>query len=132
MTAQELSAKTKQELKGTEGTRPGRWYVPDIDIYETADALWLWADMPGVDEKSIEIGLNEGVLSLEGSVAVAEYEGLRPAYTEYNVGNFSRRLSVSDAIDAENITARVKDGVLELKLPKSERLKARKIPVQAG
>lgn len=132
MTAQEISAKSKQEVQGAEGTRPGRWYVPDIDICETAEALWLWADMPGVDEKSVEVNVSDGVLSIEGRLAVGEYEGLQPAYTEYNVGNFARRLSVSDSLDVEGITARMKDGVLELKLPKAERVKARKIQIQAS
>jgi HSP20 family molecular chaperone IbpA len=128
----ELSAKEKQEVKGAEGTRPGRWFVPDIDVCETPDSLWLWADMPGVDESSVEVNLREGVLSIEGRVSLKEYDGLRPAYTEYNVGNFSRRMSVSDHIDAERIAARMSNGVLELQLPKSERVKPRRIPVTAG
>jgi HSP20 family protein len=132
MTPQEISAKAKQEVKGAEGTRPGRWYQPDIDICETSDALWLWADMPGVDESSIDVTLNEGVLSIEGRVSLGEYDGLQPTYTEYNVGNFSRRLSVSDHFDVERISARMKEGVLEVQLPKAERVKARKIQVQTA
>ena len=56
--------KRKQELAGQEQTRPGHTYVPDVDICETADSLWLWADMPGVDENSVEVNLAEGVLSI--------------------------------------------------------------------
>ncbi len=122
----------KQEVKGTEGTRPGVWYEPRIDICETPDAIWLWADMPGVDEKSVEIRLDEGILSIEGHVSLEDYEGLEPSHIEYNVGNFSRRLRVSERLDHDRISARMKDGVLEVTLPKAERAKARRIPVQTN
>ena len=71
-----------------EQTRPGRTYLPNVEIRETEDALWLWADMPGVDQSSIDIHLENGVLSIEGQVETDEYADLTPAYTEYNVGNF--------------------------------------------
>jgi HSP20 family protein len=132
MTPQEPSVRTKQELTGGERTRPGRVYVPDIDICETKDSLWLWADMPGVDEQSVEVKLADGVLSIEGQVSLQDYANLTPVYTEYNVGNFLRRLTLSDDVDAERIKARIANGVLELELPKAERLKPRRIAVSAG
>ena len=132
MTPQELSVRTKQELKGEEHTRAGRAYVPDVDICETANSLWLWADMPGVDEESIQINLADGVLSIEGRVSIKEYENLSPVYTEYNIGNYARRFSLSNDIDAERIKARMTNGVLELELPKAERAKPRRIPISAN
>ncbi len=132
MTPQELSVRTKQELKGEERTRPGRTYVPDVDICETADSLWLWADMPGVEEDSIQINLADGVLSIEGHVAVKEYENLSPVYAEYNVGNYARRFTVSSSIDPDRIKARMTNGVLELELPKAERAKPRRIPISTN
>ena len=129
MTPQELSVRNKQEVAGDEQTRPGRTYAPDVDICETRDSLWLWADMPGVDKDSIEVKLADGVLSIEGRVALQEYENLSPVYTEYNVGNYARRFSVSPDIDGERIKARMSNGVLELELPKMERAKPRRIEV---
>ena len=132
MKSQELTVRPKQELAGEERTRPGRTYVPDIDICETSDSLWLWADMPGVDEGSVTLKLVDGVLSIEGHVSVKEYEDLTPTYTEYNVGNFARRFSISDDLDAERIKARMTNGVLEVELPKAERAKPRRIPVSTN
>ena len=132
MTDKELATHKKQEMTGNEPTRPGRTYVPDVDIYETADSLWLRADMPGVDEQSIEINVNEGVLSIEGQVAVKDYENLAPVYTEYNVGNYSRRFTLANTLDAERISARMKNGVLELELPKAEQTKPRRIAISAN
>lgn len=129
MTPQELSVRNKQELKGEEHTRAGRTYLPDVDICETEDSLWLWADMPGVDEGSIEVKLADGVLSVEGRVSLQSYENLAPVYTEYNVGNYLRRFTVSSDIDADRIKARMANGVLEVELPKAESAKPRRIPV---
>ena len=129
MTPQELTVRSKQEVSGEESTRPGRTYVPDVDICETRDSLWLWADMPGVDKDSIEVKLADGVLSIEGRVELREYENLSPVYTEYSVGNYARRFTVSPDIDGERIKARMSNGVLELELPKMERAKPRRIEV---
>jgi HSP20 family protein len=132
MTEQELTVKGKQEVNREESTRPGRTYQPDVDIYETRGALWLWADMPGVDEKQINVHLEDGVLTLEGTVSLEDYKDLSPTYTEYNVGNYLRRFSISSDIDTNAIKARVTNGVLELELPKSERAKPRRISVSTA
>jgi HSP20 family protein len=132
MTTQELNVRDKQEVSGVEQTRPGRTYVPNVDICETSDNLWLWADMPGVDEKSVEVKLADGVLSIEGQVSLKEYDNLTPIYTEYNVGNFARRFTVSSDIDAEHIKARLANGVLEVELPKAARAKPRRITVSVA
>ncbi len=131
MAKHEVEVSHKQELSGEESTRSGRTYVPQVDICETADSLWLWADMPGVDDKSVEVRLAEGVLSIAGQVSLKDYENLAPVYTEYNVGNYFRRFSLSEHIDTEHIKARMTNGVLQLELPKSARAKPRRIEVTA-
>ncbi|MGE0823005.1 MAG: Hsp20/alpha crystallin family protein [Candidatus Binatia bacterium] len=129
MTDKELTTQPKQEVTNKEATRAGRAFVPNVDIYETSESLWLRADMPGVDEQSIDINVADGVLTIEGQVVVKDYENLTPVYTEYNVGNFARRFTLSNAIDAEKISARMKHGVLELELPKAETAKPRRITI---
>lgn len=130
MTEQQLPVKSKQEVSREEHTRPGRAYVPDVDIYETPEGLWLWADMPGAEEKSISVDLADGVLTIEGQVSLKEYENLTPLYTEYNVGNYARRFTLSSDIDTDRIKARMKNGALEVELPWSERSKPRRISVR--
>jgi HSP20 family molecular chaperone IbpA len=132
MAEQELTPREKQELQTNEQTRPGRTYLPDVDIYETPESLWLWADMPGIDESSLEVGVADGVLSIEGRVALQEYDNLNPVYTEYNVGNYSRRFSLSNEIDVDKIKAQITNGVLSLELPKAERAKPRRIAVSVN
>ena len=86
--------------------RPGRTYVPKVDICETEDALFVWADLPGVDESSVDVRLDNQDLSIEARVALDEYEGLTPVYTEYQVGHFARRFRIGRAVDSERITAK--------------------------
>ena len=132
MTEQGLQPREKQEIKAPDRTQPGRAYVPDVDIREDEQALWMWADMPGVEQDKVSVDLDEGVLTIRGEVVPGEYEGLSPLYTEYNIGHFVRRFTLPEAtrFDTEKIEARLAKGVLELKLPKSERARQRKIPVQ--
>jgi HSP20 family protein len=128
MDNQELNVREKQEAPG-EVTRAGRTYVPNVDIYETKEGLWLWADMPGVDEQSISVQLDDGVLSIEGQVDLKAYENVTPLYTEYNVGNYLRRFTLSSDVDSDRIVARMRNGVLTLELPKAERAKPRWIAI---
>ena len=128
MTNQELNVPVKQETR-EEVTRAGRTYVPQVDIYETKDGLWLWADMPGVDEQSIDVRLDNGVLTIEGQVDVKGYDNTTPLYTEYNVGNYVRRFTLSSDVDSDRIVARMQHGVLALEIPKSERAKPRRIAI---
>jgi len=128
MTNHELNVPEKREAPD-EATRAGRTYVPQVDIYETKDGLWLWADMPGVDEESVNVHLEDGVLTIEGRVDVKQYDNVTPLYTEYNVGNYGRRFTLSNDVDSERIVARMQNGVLALEIPKSERAKPRRIAI---
>jgi HSP20 family protein len=97
MTAQELAAHEKQPVQGQEKTRAGRYFLPDVDIYESGDALHLRADMPGVNDQDVEVTLENGILTIEGKVLVDTYQGLSPLYTEYNVGNYFRQFELNEA-----------------------------------
>lgn len=129
---QEIVSKEKQQVEGTEKTRPGRYFVPDVDIAENDDLLRLWADMPGVTEKDVEIVLKDNVLTIIGRVDASMYNQLAPVYTEYNVGNYYRQFVLNEHIDDSRIKARMRNGVLEVELPKREQAKPRKIEVQSA
>jgi HSP20 family protein len=131
MTHQELSVKPKQEIS-EEQTRAGRAFLPDVDIYETKDSLWLTADMPGVDEKSVQVHLNDGVLTVEAGVSLDDYQNVEPVYSEYRVGNYKRRFSLSNEIDVERIQGKMVNGVLHLELPKAAKAKPRQISISAA
>ena len=129
--SKELTVKSPTSLtEKQEDTRPVRTFVPNVDIRETEEALWLWADMPGAAEDSIDVRLDNGQLSIRGKVNVDAYKELSAVYTEYNVGEFVRTFRVGEEVDVEQIEARMANGVLELKLPKQARARTRQIPIQ--
>lgn len=126
-----LQSQDKQELAG-EGTRPGPEFRPDIDILERSDGYVIYADLPGADEESVDIRLERGTLTLDARLATVPDESWTPLYTEYRFGSYHRAFRISEDIDAAHVSARVRNGVLELHLPKSAERQPRTIPVQAG
>ena len=108
-----------------------RW-SPAVDIKEEADRFLITADLPGVDPKDIEITMDNGILTIKGerqSEAREEKEGYKRV--ERVSGAFYRRFSLPDTADAERIEAKGKDGVLEIILPKHEKVQPRKIEVKS-
>ncbi len=113
-----------------ERTHPGKTYLPRVDIYETNEAVVAVADIPGVDENSVEITLEKNVLTLNGYVEPLHPEGYTLTYAEYGSGHYHRDFTLSNKIDQAKIEATVSNGVLRLYLPKAEPVKTRKIFVK--
>lgn len=109
-----------------------RIYTPPADVFETADTIEVVADMPGVDESSMEITLERNVLTLDGHTAVNDPQAMTLSYSEYEAGNYHRAFTLSDEIARDGIEATMKNGVLRLRLPKAGPAKARRIEVQNG
>lgn len=125
----------KQEVDladGVERTRSRRAYIPPASIYETEDRVVVLADMPGVDEKSIDITLEKNELTINGYVEPFVLDGYSLAYGEYEPGDYRRSFILSNEVDRDTIEATLKDGVLRLTLTKTPETKARKITVKGG
>jgi len=108
---------------------PRRLYTPPADVFETADTIEVVADMPGVDEGSLEITLERNVLTLDGHTAVNDPQAVTLTYSEYEAGDYHRAFTLSDEIARDHIKATMKNGVLHLSLPKAGPAKARRIEV---
>ena len=108
-------------------------WVPAVDIKEEAQRFVLRADVPGVNPKDIEITMEEGVLTLRGERKAEtrdEADGWRRV--ERVSGQFFRRFSLPDTADAEGVTARGSNGVLEIVIPKQAKVQPRRITVKAA
>lgn len=114
-----------------EPTRSRRVFTPRADVFETRDAIVVLADMPGVNENTIEITLEKNVLTIHGFTSPQSEAGLRLVYCECPEGNYRRVFVLSEEVDRDGIQATVKNGVLKLILPKSVKAQARKITVTA-
>lgn len=123
----------KQEMtpyEDSERTSARRAYIPRADIYETDEGIVVLANVPGANENSVDIVLEKNVLTIRAYPVEETYAGMSLVYSEYGIGDYERRFTLSDEIDREKIEARVKDGVLTLHLPKAGPAKARKIAVK--
>lgn len=131
MLTKELETKGKKELqpKG-ETTYACKVYQPDVDIFETDKEIVVLADMPGVGKNDMEIILDNHTLVLRGKVRPQDYSDLQPLYVEYNLGHFEREFHLTEVVDRENIQATMQDGVLGLRLKKSQKALPRKIEIQ--
>jgi HSP20 family molecular chaperone IbpA len=130
-TTKEMRKKEAQAPERVERTRATRVFSPQVDILERKEDIVVTADMPGVDEKSVDINLEKNVLSIYGAVEEEAPAGYRPFYSEYGLGDYERIFTLSDEIDRDRIQATVKNGVLRVVLPKAEATKSRKITVKA-
>jgi len=118
------------DFRTTEVTR-GATNTPRVDILENDQELLLFADMPGVTQEQVDIRFEQGELSIHGHRGMVEPEqgyGLR----EMLPGDYFRTFRISEQVDGQQIWAELKDGVLTLHLPKSEKAKPRKITVKGA
>jgi len=122
----------EEAATGTEHTRSGRCYRPNVDILEREDELTVLADVPGASADRIDVKFEEGTLAIHAHVEPRQPEDISYMLQEYGVGDFYRTFRVSEAVDAGKITAEYTDGVLILHLPKTEATKPRKIAVKSA
>ncbi len=129
-----LDARKKEAVttERDERTRERRVYQPAVDIIEGRVQTTIIADVPGVDESSVDITLEKNILEIYAKVDPDIPQDMQLAVYEYGIGDYHRRFTLSDEIDRERIQATVKNGVLKLLLPKAEKAKTQKIEVKAG
>jgi HSP20 family protein len=109
-----------------------RTWAPPVDIYETDDALILTVDLPGVPKEAVGIEIHQNTLMLRGErKPAAEVPADRYHRTERAYGAFQRSFVLPTLVDQEHVQATYHDGVLELRLPKSDAAKPRRIAIQS-
>jgi HSP20 family protein len=105
-------------------------WAPPVDIEEYADKFVIYADVPGIEPSAIEVTLEKGVLTLSGArELVAEQNGIERKHSERAAGRFLRRFVLPDTVDADNVSASGKNGVLQIAIPKRAQEQPRKIAV---
>ena len=111
--------------------RPTSAFAPTIEVKETTDSFVLKADLPGVEEKDLDIAVHNGVLTLSGSRAAEERkDGETFVLYERQYGSFSRSFALPDMADGERIEAALANGVLTLTIAKKTEAKPRKIAIK--
>lgn len=120
----------KKEDKNMEKAREIRTAVPAVDIYENDDEILVHADMPGVAKEDVSVNIDNGTLSLSG---IRRFDSDGAAnWTEFLDVEYVRNFSIPQSINTERVEAALKDGVLELHLPKSESARPKRIEIKAA
>ncbi|MCZ8156994.1 MAG: Hsp20/alpha crystallin family protein [Leptospira sp.] len=120
----EQSARTQNEKGET------KVYSPNVNIFESKDHLKLVLEMPGVDQSSVQLNVEKDVLSIEARFDL-DFSNLgKPGLVEFRGGIYERKFTLGKAVDAEQASAKMKNGMLELTLPKVEPKKT-KIEIQS-
>ena len=111
--------------------RPASAFSPAFEVKETSDSFVLKADVPGVDEKDLDVAVHNGVLTVSGSRSAEERkEGESYAIYERQFGSFSRSFALPETADPDKIDARLANGVLNLEIGKKVEAKPRKIELK--
>jgi HSP20 family protein len=132
MSEQELQVQEKQMVtQDSETTKPDRYFVPAVDIFEDDEKVTVVAEMPGVKNTGVDVALEDDVLTIRGERMPEKIEG-RVLLQEYESGSYLRRFTVAETIDQDKIHATMRDGLLRVELPKSAPAKPRKIKVEAA
>lgn len=117
----------------TPATNPLRAvFRPSVRIMESPDAIELLAEVPGADESSTEVTVEENTLTLRAKVVVSAPSDARVLYADHREGDYERSFTLSPEVDRTRIEAHVKDGLLRVRLPKPDKLQPHKIAVMAG
>jgi HSP20 family protein len=117
---------------------PEKWFgsegganVPALDVYEDKDDLVVKAELPGLDKENVEVNLADHTLIIKGEKRKEEETKQENYYrSERSYGTFMRTLQLPKDVQADKVKATFKNGVLEIRMPKTEEAKAREIKVQ--
>lgn len=122
----------KEPVRHTEAedVRNGTTFIPRFDILESKDEWILYGDLPGVLPEDLEICYENRELTIYGRVA-PRHENGRRIYGEYELGHFRRVFTIGEVLDASQIHAEFRNGVVCVHLPKTEAVKLRRVPVQS-
>ncbi|MCX7875319.1 MAG: Hsp20/alpha crystallin family protein [Melioribacteraceae bacterium] len=130
MTEVKDTLEVKQKRSWDEALEKESWVAPLIDIYETEDDFFLNAYMPGVKKEDVKIKLEDGNLVIMGRIDYEDTINKKYVLQETVLGNYYRRFKISDSIDESKIDAKLENGILNVKLPKHERVKPRTIEIK--
>lgn len=104
---------------------------PPVDIYETGEGIVLQADMPGVSKERLSLRVEGNNLLVEGSIGIAPQEQMTALYADVRSTVYRRSFALSNELEADKIDAKLKDGLLTVRIPKRAELRARRIEVKS-
>ncbi len=120
-------------VQGDKGaTNAGNVVLPPVDVFEDESGITLLADLPGVSRDGLHVHVENETLVIEGKAEFEVPEAMESVYAESYSPNFKRSFSLSRELDSQKVQASMKNGVLKLRIPRTEAAKPQRIRVQVG
>ena len=129
MAEKAIATRERTEAQGAESEIVLR---PPADIFEDAEGITLQMDMPGVSKDRLNIEVDKTSLLIEGEASIDMPEGMEALYADVRSTRYRRTFALSSELEVDKVEASIKDGVLELRIPKRMEVRPRKIEVRAN
>lgn len=132
MTTPQVPTTTPAATPGRQPAADARALLPRVDVLEDEHGISLYADLPGVPKDKLELKVDGDTLLIEGEIAPLAASGLEAVHAEVRLPRYRRAFTLSRELDASRIEARLVDGVLDLRIPKQDHARPRRIDVRVG
>ena len=106
--------------------------MPPVDVIEDATGITLRADLPGVPKDKLHLHVDADTLTIEGELGIATPEGMEASYAEVGVPRYRRVFTLSKELEPSKVTVELRDGVLNLRIPKAEHAQPRRIDIKVS
>ena len=127
---QNSEVRTRGKVGEQHRREPEFMLKPAVDIFENDHGILMLADLPGVSNDRLNLQVDKDTLKIAGDAAIGAAQGMEPLWAEVRSTHYERTFALSAELDAENITAAMKNGVLTMNIPKRAEVRPRKIQVR--
>lgn len=132
MTTPQVPTTTTTSPTARQAAADTRALLPRVDVLEDEHGISLYADLPGVPKDKLELKVDGDTLLIEGEIAPLAAAGLEPVHAEVRLPRYRRAFTLSRELDASRIEAKLVDGVLDLRIPKQDHARPRRVEVRVG
>jgi HSP20 family molecular chaperone IbpA len=132
---EDTTMKTRSDVSNTPAPEPRAAEAairPRVDVHEDAEGITLLADLPGVSSDRLQVQVDRDTLTIEGDAELSLPESIQALHAEVRSRNYRRSFALSNELDTGAIRASLRDGVLELRIPKRAELKPRRIDIKVA
>jgi len=129
---QDMTTKGADSAEPSKGREEQPVLRPLVDIYEDAHGITVQAEMPGVSKERLNVQADRNNLLIEGDAAIDMPEGMEAIYADVQATRYARSFVLSGELETDAIDAKMKDGVLTIRIPKRSEFRPRKVEVRAG
>jgi HSP20 family protein len=132
VTRNEQGSRTDAATRNQSEQRNEAALIPAVDVIEDSTGITLRADLPGVPKDKLSLNVEGDTLTIVGEVSLPIPEGIEATYAEVSVPRFRRVFTLSKELDTGKVSAELKQGVLNLRIPKAEHAQPRRIDIKVS